>query len=341
MGKSTIGIDIGFDKIKLIGLDKQTNNFRLIGMATAAIPPNSWSTEEIKNLAEIAKVIQSTMRSAKPHPITINRVVPALPESVIFSGAFTVPNMPEADLKKAIPYEAAEKLSINLEDYILDFETTASACQLNSVLQSPKKEAAKSQTSNQPAATDTPALLVFAVAAKKTLVNSVIELCHAAHLEPVGLDIKPGAIVRSVVSPEDKEARLVVDLGASAVGTFIAEGEALRLISTVPIGFRALQENQLLNEIPKGMREKLSPIFDEIVHLTKFFENRVCVGTKIKEMVLVGGGSNLPGIDQLFEQETGFKTRIGNPFSRVDTHRFPVPENISRTFADAVGLAMR
>jgi len=340
MGKSTIGIDIGFDKIKLIGLEKQSSGFRLIGMSTAAIPPNSWSTDEIKNIPEIAKVIQGAMHSAKPHAISFNRVVPALPESVIFSGAFTVPIMPEAELKKAIPFEAAEKLSINLDDYLLDFETTGSACQLNSVLQDPKKEEGKPKP-KQPATTDTPALLVFAVAAKKTLVNSVIELCHSAHLDPVGLDIKPGAVVRSVVNTNDKEARLVVDLGVSAIGTFVAEGSALRLISTVPIGFRALQENKLLNEIPTGMREKLSPIFDEIVHLTKFFENRVCAGTKIHEIILIGGGSNLPGVDQLFEQETGFKTTIGNPFSRIDTHRFPVPENISRTFADAVGLAMR
>lgn len=340
MGKSTIGIDIGFDTIKLVALEKQGNGFRLLGMGSASIPPNSWTTDEIKNIPEIAKVIQSTLHSAKPHGIATNQIVPALPESVIFSGAFTVPIMPDQELKKAIPFEAAEKLSINLEEYQIDFETTGSACQLNSVLKDPKKTE-KGPKSDKPTTTDKPALLVFAVAAKKTLINSVIELCHVAHLDPVGLDIKPSAAVRAAVVSNDKEARLVVDLGASAIGTFVAEGSALRLISTVPIGFRALQENKLLNEVPKEMPEKLSPIFDEIVHLTRFFENRVCAGTKIREVILIGGGSNLPGIDKLFEQETGFKTTISNPFVRVDTHRFPIPENVSRTYADAIGLAMR
>lgn len=341
MSKVTVGLDIGFDTLKLAGLERQGQGFRLVGFNSAKIPPGSWQADQLGNLPELAKVIEVTMRTAKPHGINTKHAVIAMPESVIFSGAFTMPIMAEKELRKAIPFEAAEKLSINLEEYQLDFETSSIACQLSHTLRAPtESNNAKEPAKEKPLTIDKPAVLVFAVAAKRTLINSVVDLCKEAHLEPKGLDIKPGGIVRAMAPVNDHKARLVVDLGASAIGTFVVEGQALRLISTVPIGFRQIQGDQMLDAVPAGAAEKLSPIFDEIVHLTKFFENRVCAGTKIAEIILSGGGSNLPGIEKLFQQETGFKTSLGNPLERVDTHHFPIPPNIARTFADAIGLAM-
>lgn len=331
--RTVVGIDIGFDALKVVGLGRQGKTWRLIGLNSAGIPAGSWDTVELKNQAEIAKVIRSALRSAKPSSINAKEAMVALPESVIFAGVIAVPKLPSNELKKTVPFEAAEKLSINLEEYHLDFEVSSSKCQ-------PSDQGLAGKAGSKPkTASDPDKVTVFAVAAKQTLVKSVIELCRLAHLELAGLDIKPGAIVRAVVEKEDGRPRLILDLGASATGASVAEGQSLRLVSTVPLGTRAMVKNQA--DPLSDFRSNGTAIFDEVVHLTKFFENRACPGAKIEEVLLTGGGSNIKGIVELFQEQTGLKTRINNPFSRVNLDHYPLGQEIAVTYSEAVGLAMR
>lgn len=345
------GVDIGFDSIKVVGLQHRGRSFRLVGLNHATISPGSWDASELKNREEIAKTLATLMRTSKPAGISTKKITLALPESVIFSGTFAVPLLPPKELAQAVPFEIAEKLSINLEEYHIDYEYTNSSCQpmTEGAVTKPaeakkEKEKGKKGEPEKPTATPTAgaeeaATAIFAVAAKKTLVQSILELGELAHLEIVGLDIKPGAIGRAVVKPNDKQIRLIIDLGASATGVSVVEGQSLRLTSSVPLGTKSLGDDP--THTLKMFQAKAEPIFDEVLHITKFFENRVCPGMKIEQIILTGGGSNIEGISNEFLTQTGLPTVTGEPFSQIDTHHFPIDPQLARTFADAAGLAMR
>ena len=317
--KNVVGIDIGLDTLRVASLSFGNPN-RLIGLNAVSIPPSSWSPETIKNIDILAKAIDMALFSAKPSKINTKYAMIALPEVAVFSGAMSI-NCNPKDLATAIPLNAAEKLSINVEDYYLDWEKGNTELCLNTGVKSKN-----------------PTQVVFVVATKKTLVNSIIELLKKANLEVGGIDVKPGAIARAVAS-NDHISRLIVDLGAGTTGISVTIGTSLCLISTVPIGTKSIVVNPILTA--QDYRNKFGSIFDELVHSTKYFENRLCPTQKIKEVILTGVGSNIPGIDNLFKRETGINTRIGNPFSKVDTHHFPLPKELANTFSDAVGLAMR
>jgi type IV pilus assembly protein PilM len=344
---TTIGIDIGFETVKVIGLDKQGKHWRLKGMNIAPIPVSSWQTDALANQDAIAKTIVDALRLAKPAAITGKRAMIALPESVIFSGTFSMPLLSQAELAEAIPFELAEKLSINLEDFYFDYEVVTTKCKPldpKAAIAEPAKDSKKSKDDKgktkapeeEPITQD--GLTVFAVAAKKTLIQSVIELLEQANLELSGIDIKPGAIARSVIGKNDDHARAILDLGAGSTGASIVEGQSIRVTSTVPWGVKALLDKQLTAE---ELQKEFSPVFDELVHITKFFENRVCPGIRIEEIILSGSGTNIAGVVEVFQQQTGLKARVGSPFGLVDTHHYPVSTRFSHTFADAVGLAMR
>lgn len=354
MSNVVIGIDIGFDSLKVVGLHPVGRGFRLVGMNHAVIPAGSWQTDELKNREEIAKTLVATLRSSKPSSIQSKKAMIALPESVIFSGTFAMPPLGPKELEQAIPFEVAEKLSINLEEYYIDYESTTSLCQpltdegvvnepigTKSKKESKKSDSDEAKTKSVPTAADkaTTTTAVFAVAAKRTLVQSILELCELANIELAGLDIKPGAITRSVVPVGDRKIRLIIDLGASATGVSVVEGQSLRLTSSVPIGTKSFSDNS--RNTLKTFQAKSGPIFDEILHITKFFENRVCPGVKIAEIIVTGGGSNIEGVAGEFVTQTGLSTSIGEPYKQVDTHHFPLESELSRTFADAIGLAMR
>jgi len=343
---TVVGIDIGYETVKVIGLDKRGKRWHLRGMNIAPIPVSSWQTDVLANQEAIAKIVVDALRLAKPSPIVGKRAMVALPESVIFSGTFSMPLLSQTELAEAIPFELAEKLSINLEEFYFDYEVVTTKCKPldPKAAPEPPKPSKKEPAANgkEKAKEEEPfveeGLTVFAVAAKKTLIQSVIELAENAHLELAGVDIKPGAIARSVIAKNDERPRAILDLGAGSTGASIVEGQSIRVTSTVPWGVKALLDQQLS---PADLQKQFGPVFDELVHITKFFENRVCPGIHIEEIILSGSGTNIPGVVEVFEQQTGLKARIGAPFGLVDTHHYPVSTRFSHTFADAVGLAMR
>lgn len=307
------------------------------------IPPGSWKIDKIENIDEIAKVINEALRVAKPHPITSRKAMFALPESVIFSATLTMPDLPPSELEKALPFELAEHLSINPEEYHIDYEKISGKCmpidQATATKISSEEGAKASQEPVKGATPTTPIIALFAVATKKTLVNSIVELCQKANLELSGIDIKPGAIIRSVMPASDQKARIVVDMGVGGTGASVAEGQSLRVTSTVPWGTHTIAQT-ITAEVP-DLRERLAPVFDELVHITKFFENRVCPGLKIEQLIISGTGAGIPGVAEVFQKETGLPTALAEPFKNVDNHHFPIPVELTHTFADAIGLAMR
>ncbi len=356
MGQAVVGVDIAYEAVKICGLTKKGSRYRLDGLNWCRLPKDSWGIDELKNRDQITKVLADALKTAKPEPITTKLAVIALPETVVYSATFSMPMLSRSELDQALPFEISERLTINPDDYYFDYETLSSACQplvdatrssAASLPVSKPAQAAPEET-KLPGATSKPEskpdkgkandahVAVFAVAAKRTLVDSVIECCKEAGLTVIGIDIKAGAIINALIPRDDKRMRLIVDLGAGMTGVAVSEGKSIHLISSVPIGTRGLGDNDLA-----GFQQIADPIFDELVHATKFFENRMCPGRKIEEIIIIGGSSTITGLAEYFTTQTGLKATIGNPFTQIDTHRYPVPNELIHKFADSIGCAMR
>lgn len=339
-----VGVDIGYETVKIIGLERAGSGWRLRGMNLVSIPSNPWQADKIDHQKEIAEAIDKALKTARPQAINGRQAMVALPESVIFSATFATPELPPAELKEALPFEIAEKLSLNVEEYQLDYETLKTRCRpIENQASAPAAKAVKIDTVKTKAAAKvaptTRQLTIFAVAAKRSLINSVLELCREARLDLAGIDIKPGAIARSVVKTDDGKARLMIDMGVGGTGVSIVEGKSLRVTATVPWGTHSIAAK--ITGPVEGLREKAAPVFDELVHVSKFFENRICPRVRLEEAIISGTGASIPKIIEVFNKETGLPTRLAEPFAHIDTHRFPVPDEMSHTFADAIGLAMR
>lgn len=345
---TTIGLDIGFETVKMVSLTKSGRRWRLNGMAIGPCPKDSWKPDKLENVDEIAEAVRATMRQGKPHAIGGHEAMIALPESVIFSGTFSAPHMEAPELQHALPLLIAEKLSIqNIDDYYYDYEEIASQC--NPISDKPASapdKKAESQDEKDPTEDEeiddkdeTKNITIFAIAAKKTLVDSVVQMCHQAGLRVSGIDIKPGAIARAVVDADDSKPRLIIDLGVGGTGASVVEGKNLRVTSIIPWGTNAIGQN--ITGPVDDLKSKAAPVFDELGHITRFFENRVCPGAKIQEIIISGSGANISNIPDVFKQETGIATKLADPFTRVDTGRFPVPKDLFHTFSDSIGLAMR
>lgn len=338
MSNTTVGIDIGYDTLKIVGLKRAGNRFRLVGMGVASIPADSWTPDELKNREEIAKVIKDTVATTKPSPLHSGKGMIALPESVIYSGTFSMPQLSDKELSQAIPFTVADKLSINIDDYAIDFEKITSKCRPNSqivrhsTVDGPNKSAKPEAPTTEPINQAT----IFAVAAKHSLIDSIVDLFDQINLELAGIGIKPGAVVRTVVDKNDGKIRMIIDIGATATSITVAEGKSVQLTSSIPIGARSFEQLPAIK-----MQSALEPVWQEILHASRFFENRICPGFKVEEVILTGGGANVPGILPLLKSQIGLPTSIGNPLVRLDTGHYPINLATANTFPSCFGLAMR
>lgn len=335
-----LGVDIGYQTAKLIGLEKSGKLWHLRGMSVVSIPSNPWQADKIIYQEEIANAIQDGLRQAKPHPIRSRYAMTALPESVIFSATFATDKLPEKEMAENLPFEIAEKLAINLEEYQIDYEALKTRCQPTDTEAAGSSAKLVSKDAPTAAKEIITKQTIFAVAAKRSLIESLIELHRKAKLELAGIDIKPGAIARSVIEKDDGQARVIIDMGVGGTGVSVTEGQNLRVTATVPWG-----TNILGSDVTKisaaDLTGKIAPVFDELSHVIRFFESRVCPALRIKEIIISGTGASIPNIKEIFAKESGLTVRLAEPFGRINTGDFPVPELLSHSFADVVGLAMR
>lgn len=345
MAKTIIGLDIAYNSLKVCGLNKQGKQYQLVGMNVANTPADPWKAEELQQREEIAKILKDALANAKPGAINGKELMIALPELVVFSTTVAIPALSKKDLEQALPYEIAERLSINLDEYYIDYEISPSLCRPlvdiptpQESKEKPETKAPEKPTSNEPEDTTVIGAVVFAAAAKKSLIESLIEFAELAGLHLAGVDIKAGAIARAVV-PDEKKIRLILDLGASATGVNVVEGLSPRLVSSVPLGTK-VEANNPENDL-ENFKKKSGPIFDELVHVTKFFENRICPTAKIEEILITGGGSNIQNVAGYVQQETGLPVIVGNPMQHISSPHYPVPKDIAASFADSFGLSMR
>src|SRR5438093_7908197 len=108
-----------------------------------------------------------------------------------------LPWLPAKELRDSLPYQVQEFIPIAVEDAVLDFDP------LDEFEQEGRRM-----------------IRVLLVAAQKAMVNALVQTAESAKLEPVGLDLIPFALLRSVGMTdggpvlESQGEEAVVDVGA-------------------------------------------------------------------------------------------------------------------------------
>lgn len=295
--KPIFGLDIGYQTMKLVQLKGSGKNARLHGAIEVPILPGSLNKDGIKEKQKLAEAIRQAMATAKPHPISARIVSSALPESLVFTKSIELPKMSLKEINKNIPYRAAEFFPIPAEETFMDWQVVGQKGGNTEVL---------------------------IVAAPKVLVNALSEVISTSALELMGLETKPASLTRALIDPQDKNTYLVLDIGAKTTGLTCYDQQTIKLTSTVAIGGDNLQSDFA------GGAKALS---QEIIHLTKYYQNRIGQAQVFNKIILAGGGANISKIGEVIESLVKIKTEVGQPQVSI--------QGYDPRFATALGLAMK
>ncbi|MEX1997965.1 MAG: type IV pilus assembly protein PilM [Candidatus Andersenbacteria bacterium] len=336
-----IGIDISDRSVKVVRLSNRADH-KLLTHCWQEVPLNVIEKGVIKDTKVMQEVLRHALQRCNLSWDSKDAVVASIPETQSFLRVIEIPLMDESEIGEAIQWEVAQHIPFGLENVYIDWQPIHSG---------------KPPTPGRHE--------VLVGAAEKSVVDPLLHVLATIGLDIAAFELESQAIVRSLVSRELEQHRglLIVDLGGSATNVVIYDRGTIRFTASLQKGSYSLlhpltpTEAQAVTGPPKEIVEadramlasKLQAVHEELVieiqGIVEFY-NGIDTNHQVKEIILTGGGANLPGFDQaVLKYFDNVLVHRGNPWVNIlppgkDAHPpFGLLEAVH--FSTALGLALR
>lgn len=322
--KPLVGLDIGSGGIKIMSVS--SNKWAVEGYGSIDLDPiklkealetpgKDYITENIKTLLS-EKVVGS---------LSSKNVAISLPTSRTYSRTFTLPFSAEKVLREAVVLEAEQYIPIPSSSLYIDFDVV-------------NRNRSKKLTT------------VLMGAAPKMIADNAIRSVREAGLNPVVIEPSIHAVTRLLTATERADLpTVVVDIGLTGTDIAIIEKGILRVTGGISIGSSTFtidiakklnipleNAHQLkvlsgLNPGPRQakLREALYPslekLLQEVEKVMRYYTERVNPDQKLEQLLVVGNGSNMPGIGDYFTDKLIIAARIASPWQKLDFSKVQEP----------------
>jgi len=235
--RTSIGIDIGTDHLRVAQVKPSGAGFSLGGYANAGLPLGSVVEGEIVDVEAVSAALKSLWRSSGIRGKEVN--VGVSNQKVIVR-LIDLPFMERAELEGAIQYQAQDYIPIPVDDAILDFQIIGDYM--------------------TPA--DEHMMEVLLVAAQRDMVGNAVAAIEGAGLKLTRIDVTSFAIVRALMAPDT--AVLPDEKSGEAVGV-IHISSGITNIAVVEKGVPRFTRVSSLagNQFTQSIANVLNLTFDE------------------------------------------------------------------------------
>lgn len=309
---SFIGLDINSTDIKVMAIDPK--RWVVLGYGAADV-----DAREMKRVFEeggdylslnLKKLLSEKIIGKLPS----SQVVVSLPTSHTYSRTFSIPASAEKNLREAVELEVSQYVPIPVSLLYIDYEVIARTKESVTVIMS---------------------------AVPQAIINSIVSSCNDADLTPNVIEPSINAVARLLKITEDGSlSTLIVDIGAANTDIAVLDG-MIRVTGSVGVGGNSFTlsiakklgvtlENahqlKVLNGLNAGPRQKkitsaldpdLKKIIAETRRVIRYYNERLD-GKNIEQVLIVGGGSNVPGIGEYFTNELLMAARVASPWQKLD-----------------------
>lgn len=320
--KPIIGLDISSTGIKIMSVDPK--KWLVNGYGSLDLDPlkvkESLENENETYLTESIKLLKQENNIGT---LTSNRVAIAIPTARSYTRTFTLPSSAEKALDDAVILEAEQYIPIPASTLYIDYQ----------VIERNKKT-----------------IVVLMSAVSRTIIDNVVRSVEAAGLQPVLIEPSITSVGRLLTATEDGSLpTVIVDIGPASTDIAILDRGAIRVTGGVPVGgntftldiakkLNVALENahqlKVLNGLSAGprqqkLREALSPNLERILSETKkvirYYNERISNDRKLEQLLVVGGGSNVPGIGEYFTEGLILAARVASPWQKLDFGKLQEP----------------
>ncbi len=227
MAKTILGVDIGYDSLKLALVKGRT----VRKTAVVPMPKNLIREGRVVSTETMGELLRRTM---KEHGLRCSRAAIALPNETVFIRSVTMPLMTTDQLNYNLPFEFRDYITNELKDYYYDYavETIREA-----VSEEPKE-------GEEPAETGS-VMELMAVAAPKSLLEESKELLHRAGLKTVKAAPTVSAYLALIRANAKKDEPIeqeycILDLGYQSIRMYMFKGDRHMVTRVLELGLNSL-----------------------------------------------------------------------------------------------------
>ncbi|HOP08167.1 MAG TPA: type IV pilus assembly protein PilM [candidate division Zixibacteria bacterium] len=340
--KSTVGLDIGSNSVKLVKLDHTKQGYSVSAIGIRELPAEAIVNDEIRDREAVIFNIQSLIDQTDPK---IKDVVVSISGHSVITDRFTIDKKTGAEAEQAILFETEQRAPFDVDDVSLSYHIIKVDDDLNK-------------------------MDVLLVAARKESLKVYLELVEDCGLRPVIVDDDALAIYNAYETNYDIDPTKItalVNIGHDVTNiTYLVDGlyHSTRDVSsgTREI-YNAIQKEFRLNPelTAKAIKGEMGDSIDQdmlkatIISSTdelisgielafSYFKSQAKLES-VDWIVLSGGGALVPYLAEFLQSRLAVPLEISNPLRNVDydpeLFQYLQPEKIAPLLAVPVGLAMR
>ncbi|MDD5433429.1 MAG: type IV pilus assembly protein PilM [Candidatus Pacebacteria bacterium] len=342
--KNYLGVDIGASSIKAVEISVSGKKKKLENYIEFKLPIGNESLKTFhgNNMAllsaEVSEILQALLKRAK---IKTKKVILSLPDFSTFFTSFVLPPMTEAEVPKAVEFEARHYIPLPLAEVTFDWQVIG------------KEETVAGMKRK-----------ILLVAVPNVVLQNYQRMANMAQLEITGMEAEVFSFVRSSSLGGNFEFLPVcmVDFGWESTTVSIVEKKKMAASFSFDISSIALTEDlaKALKvsleeaekiksafgldpkkpEVAKALLDKINLLTLEIDKIcSDFFQT---TSRRVENIVLSGGAANLFGLREYIGARIKKTVFVADPFANIN---FPLVLNkrlkqIGPSFAVALGAAL-
>ncbi len=217
MAKGRIGLDIGSTAVRaveLAGGDPPT----VVKAAQVPLQAGAVENGEVKDPQLVSEALRELWERGG---FKAKRVFMGVGNQRVVVREIALPYLPEKELRASLGFQVQEFIPMSVDEAVLDYDPIGEFDQ-----------------------DDRRMLRMLLVAAQRQMVDTVVAAAAGAKLEPIGLDLVPFAMVRSVgttgvgMDLEDDGDEAVIDIGAHVTNIVVHARGTVRFVRILPSGGR-------------------------------------------------------------------------------------------------------
>jgi type IV pilus assembly protein PilM len=332
------GLDIGSTAVRLVEL-RAGNPKALLRYAYVPLDNTVAMSDSKADQQKLAQTIAQLVSQAR---VTTKNVAVGIPSNRVFTTVADVDRLPQAELAKAIRYQADSLIPTPIAESKIDWALLG----------------------DSPADKTKQEILLTSVPNK--FVEDRLDMLESIGLNVVAFEPDNLAMARALSAPNDAAAQLLLDVGHRSTDLVIMQAGSPHLTRSIPTGVEAivraaaqglnvdqkqaeqfvfkfgLSKEKLEGQVFQAINGTVDLLATEVEKSIKFFQTRYNA-SKVERLVVTGGASVIPEFPLYLANKFSVSVEIGNAWRNVSFGQDRQNEllAISNQFSVAVGLAER
>lgn len=341
---SILGLDISTTAVKLLELSRSGDRYRVESYAVEPLPPNSVIE---KNISDVEGVGEAIKRALKRSGARTKFAAAAVAGSAVITKIISMPaSLSEDDMAGQIELEADQYIPYPLEEVNLDFEILGPSEdnpeQVDVLLAASRRENVDVRVD----AIQYAGLIAKVIDVEAYAMENAFDLLRG-QLEDRGLD-KTIAVVD--IGATMTTLNVLHDLKTIYTREQVFGGKQLTEeiqrrygLSYEEAGMAKRQGGLPDNYVPEVLEPFKEAMAQQVSRSLQFFFSSSPYNS-VDHIILAGGSSSIPGVDEMIEEKQGVPTSVANPFSNMVVApkiKAQILSNDAPALMIACGLALR